>query len=156
MIAVWPDCHFYLCQMIKPVCVCVFTGGQTFDIMYKCELDVDDTQKGSMQVFYEGDDFLSLDLQSENWNTTNTKAESFLKVWDSAKMEAQSWQNYLSGKCIEWLKLYVHYRTDTMERKGKVCNLFLYNNCSCHTHTSFLWVLVFVSVITHIIVFEIL
>lgn len=135
------------------VCVCVFTGGQTLDIMYRCELDVDDTHRGSIRLRYEGDDFLSLDLHKINWTPANSKAEIFLKEWESAGDENKHWKNYLSNTCIEWLKQYVYCKTGSMERKGKVCDLCYYNNYT-HTHSS--CSCFYVSVITHIIVFDLL
>ncbi|KAI4873785.1 hypothetical protein NFI96_016573, partial [Prochilodus magdalenae] len=93
------------------------TGGvHTVQWMYGCELDDDGTKRGHMQFGYDGEDFLSLDLDTETWTAANPKA-----VITKHKWEGESWggqvKAYLENTCTEWLQKYVGYGRSTLERR---------------------------------------
>ncbi|KAI4887974.1 hypothetical protein NFI96_028697, partial [Prochilodus magdalenae] len=85
------------------------TGGvHTVQRMYGCELDDNGTRRGYMQYGYDGEDFLSLDLNRETWTAANAKAvitkRSLEKTHTARFLEA-----YLLKECIGWLQKYVEY-----------------------------------------------
>uniref|UniRef100_A0A4W4DVY8 Ig-like domain-containing protein n=1 Tax=Electrophorus electricus TaxID=8005 RepID=A0A4W4DVY8_ELEEL len=92
-------------------------GVHTVQLMYGCELDDDGTKRGSMQYSYDGEDFISLDLNTHTWTVANDKAKITKHMWDS-DVGYSVWQNnYLENTCIEWLQKYVAYGRDTLQRK---------------------------------------
>ncbi|KAI4894196.1 hypothetical protein NFI96_027670 [Prochilodus magdalenae] len=88
----------------------------TWQNMYGCELDDDGTRRGYMQYGYDGEDFVSLDLNTVTWTAANTKA-----VITKQKWEREAWgvrfKDYLENTCIDWIKKYVGYGRSTLERK---------------------------------------
>ncbi|KAI2644374.1 HLA class I histocompatibility antigen, A alpha chain [Labeo rohita] len=93
------------------------TGVHTFQLMYGCELDDDGTKRGYWQDGYDGEDFISLDKSTLTWTAANTQAMITKVKWDSTGVEANRAKAYLENECIEWLKKYVDYGKDTLERK---------------------------------------
>ena len=94
-------------------------GVHTVQRMYGCELDDDGNPRGYMLYGYDGEDFLSLDLNTETWTAANAKAvitkQSLEKTGTARYLKV-----YLLRECIRWLKKYVEYGRSTLERKGTV------------------------------------
>ncbi|KAI5086114.1 major histocompatibility complex class I UBA precursor, partial [Silurus meridionalis] len=76
---------------------------------YTCEISDDKTTRGSLQILYDGEDFIRLNLSSGTWTADNHQAEQFLEVWEHAERNAEYWTHYLKSGCIEWLKQYLTY-----------------------------------------------
>ncbi|KAI4872633.1 hypothetical protein NFI96_026016 [Prochilodus magdalenae] len=92
------------------------TGVHTAQVMYGCELDEDGTTRGYRQDGYDGEDFISLDLNTGTWTAANAKAVITKHKWEGLGKVARE-RNYLENICIEWLEKYVGYGRDTLERK---------------------------------------
>ncbi|KAI4903912.1 hypothetical protein NFI96_007864 [Prochilodus magdalenae] len=84
--------------------------------MYGCELDEDGTTRGYSQDGYDGEDFISLDLNTGTWTAANAKAVITKLKWEGLGKVARE-RNYLENICIEWLEKYVGYGRATLERK---------------------------------------
>ncbi|XP_062874417.1 uncharacterized protein LOC134335753 [Trichomycterus rosablanca] len=84
--------------------------------MYGCELDDDGTTRGYYQDGYDGEDFISLDLKTETWTPANPQAVITRHKWE-ATGEAKYQKHYLENICIDWLKKFVSYGRETLERK---------------------------------------
>ncbi|KAI4898239.1 hypothetical protein NFI96_029633 [Prochilodus magdalenae] len=94
------------------------TGVHTVQRMCGCELDDDGTKRGYVQDGYDGEDFISLDLDTETWTAANAKAVITKLKWDPDVANTNYWKNtYLLNVCIESIKKYVGYGRDTLERK---------------------------------------
>ncbi|XP_055750391.1 BOLA class I histocompatibility antigen, alpha chain BL3-7-like [Salvelinus fontinalis] len=93
------------------------TGVHVLQQMYGCELDDDGITRGYFQYGYDGADFLSLDKSSRTWTAANQKAVISKLKWDATGVDANIYKNYLENTCIEWIKTYVNYGKDTLERK---------------------------------------
>ncbi|XP_036418566.1 H-2 class I histocompatibility antigen, Q9 alpha chain-like [Colossoma macropomum] len=91
-------------------------GVHTVQWMYGCELHDDGTRRGYDQYSYDGEDFISLDLNTFTWTAANAKAVITKHKWDGEAWAAQV-KNYLENTCIEWIKKYVEYGRSTLERK---------------------------------------
>ncbi|XP_076854767.1 class I histocompatibility antigen, F10 alpha chain-like [Brachyhypopomus gauderio] len=91
-------------------------GVHTVQLMYGCELDDDGTKRGHMQYGYDGEDFISLDMNTHTWTAPNDKAVITKHKWDSSNWTDQSIA-YLENNCTEWLQTYVGYGRDTLERR---------------------------------------
>ncbi|KAK3539107.1 hypothetical protein QTP86_025047 [Hemibagrus guttatus] len=92
-------------------------GVHTLQRMYGCELHDDSTTRGYDQYGYDGEDFISLDLNTGTWTADNDKAVIFIKQWDPTGDEAQYWKDYLKNDCIEQLKKFVSYSRETLKKK---------------------------------------
>nr|AAQ18008.1 MHC class I antigen [Oncorhynchus mykiss] len=92
-------------------------GVHTVQLMYGCELGDDGITRGDFQYGYDGADFLSLDKSTLTWTAANQKAVITKLKWDATGADANFQKNYLENTCIEWLKKYVNYGKDTLERK---------------------------------------
>ncbi|XP_008401728.1 major histocompatibility complex class I-related gene protein-like [Poecilia reticulata] len=77
--------------------------------MYGCEWD-DETgkAKGYDQYGYDGEDFLTLNLETESWIASKQQAFITKTRWDD-KAQIAFYENYYTTACPEWLKKYVNY-----------------------------------------------
>nr|SSC14285.1 MHC Class 1 alpha antigen [Channa striata] len=85
--------------------------------MYGCEWD-DETDEvtGYRKDSYDGEDFISFDLETETWIAPKQQAVITKNKWDSNKAIAAQWKNYLTQICPEWLKKYVNYGSRSLLR----------------------------------------
>ncbi|KAG7235019.1 hypothetical protein INR49_003430, partial [Caranx melampygus] len=115
------------------------TGGvHVFQYMYGCEWD-DDTQEvtGSAQYGYDGEDFISLDLKTKTWIAPTPEALITKHKWDKDGPFTDSWKNYLTQTCFEWLKKYVNYGRSSLMRTVRPSEVSLLQKTpsspvSCH------------------------
>ncbi|KAI4902591.1 hypothetical protein NFI96_022743 [Prochilodus magdalenae] len=91
-------------------------GVHTLQRMYGCELDDDRTKRGYDQYGYDGEDFLSLDLNTGTWTAVNAKAVTIRQKWEETFTAAYA-KNYLESTCIDELNKYMEYGRSTLERK---------------------------------------
>ncbi|GAA6076094.1 H-2 class I histocompatibility antigen, Q9 alpha chain-like [Tachysurus ichikawai] len=85
--------------------------------MCGCELDDDGTVRGYEQFGYDGEDFISFDLKTVTWTAAKPQAVISKNKWDNDPGATMGEKNYLDSTCIEWLKKYVSYGKETLERK---------------------------------------
>ncbi|XP_047663621.1 class I histocompatibility antigen, F10 alpha chain-like isoform X1 [Tachysurus fulvidraco] len=93
-------------------------GVHTLQRMYGCELHDDGTVRGYEQLAYDGEDFISLDLEHVTWTAAKPQAlntKSKLNTAGAATFE----KLYLENICIDWLQKYVTYGRETLERKAR-------------------------------------
>ncbi|WP_188061827.1 hypothetical protein, partial [Enterobacter hormaechei] len=91
-------------------------GVHTWQNMYGCELNDDGTTQGFYQYAYDGEDFVSLDKNTLTWTAANPQAVITKHKWEATAFAATE-KVYLENTCVEWLKKYVAYGKDTLERK---------------------------------------
>ncbi|XP_060763921.1 class I histocompatibility antigen, Non-RT1.A alpha-1 chain-like [Neoarius graeffei] len=92
-------------------------GIHTLQRMYSCKLDGDGTTTGYDLYGYDGEDFMSLDLKTGTLTEANPQAGIFIKKWDPTDAKAKHCKSYLEDDCIYWLKKFVSYGRETLERK---------------------------------------
>ncbi|GAA6078263.1 BOLA class I histocompatibility antigen, alpha chain BL3-7-like isoform X2 [Tachysurus ichikawai] len=73
--------------------------------------------RGYNQLSYDGEDFLSLDLNTLTWTAAKPQAVITKNKWDNIPGNNNNWKNFLENECIEWLKMYISYGRETMESK---------------------------------------
>ncbi|XP_058231694.1 BOLA class I histocompatibility antigen, alpha chain BL3-6-like [Hemibagrus wyckioides] len=93
--------------------------------MFGCELHDDNTTRGYTQYGYDGEDFISLDLENLTYTAAKPQAVITKNMWDPVKQWTSYMKNYLENICIGWLKKYVSYGRETLERKGNNVLIFL-------------------------------
>ncbi|XP_060738550.1 H-2 class I histocompatibility antigen, Q9 alpha chain-like [Tachysurus vachellii] len=97
-------------------------GDHTLQWMLGCGLD-NGIVRGYSQYRYDGDDFISLDLNWNpefgrgTWTAANEKAEIFINKWDPKGDQARKWMDYLKYDCIDQLQKFVNHSRETLERK---------------------------------------
>ncbi|XP_076016032.1 major histocompatibility complex class I-related protein 1-like isoform X2 [Genypterus blacodes] len=93
------------------------TGGvHIFQWMFGCEWDDETGEvKGYDQFGYDGDDFISFDLQSLSWVAAKQQAFITKMKWEN-KAELAYRKNYLTQLCPDWLKKFVSYGQSTLKR----------------------------------------
>uniref|UniRef100_A0A8B9HC67 Ig-like domain-containing protein n=1 Tax=Astyanax mexicanus TaxID=7994 RepID=A0A8B9HC67_ASTMX len=109
-------------------------GVHTFQSVYGCEKDDDGTERGYKRNSFDGDDYISLDLNTETYNAV--VPEAVPNKWLERADTVRNQKAYLLNECIELLQKYVKYGRSTLERK--VCpkvSVFKKNSSSpvvCH------------------------
>ncbi|XP_076855044.1 BOLA class I histocompatibility antigen, alpha chain BL3-7-like isoform X2 [Brachyhypopomus gauderio] len=111
-------------------------GVHTWQVAYGCELDDDGNKTGYIRFGYDGEDFISLDMNTLTWTAADAKAVITKHKWEGTA-KAVEHKAYLENTCIEWLQKYVSYGRDTLERKvPPEVSLFQKDSSSpvvCHT-----------------------
>ncbi|XP_055368959.1 major histocompatibility complex class I-related gene protein-like [Betta splendens] len=84
-----------------------------------CEWD-DETEKvdGYKSYGYNGEDFITFDLQTETWIAANPHAEITKKEWDNNEVNNGFWKTFLTDVCPTWLKKYWKYASKALQRKA--------------------------------------
>lgn len=111
------------------MCVCAHPGFHTLQKMVGCELDEDGTTRGFNQYGFNGEHFVSLDLNTVSWTTDKPQSVITENKWDSTGHRANYCTNFLKHERIERLKTLVFHGKEILERQGKVGDLYT------HTHT---------------------
>ena len=90
--------------------------------MYGCEWDdeTDKFVKGYYQIGYDGEDFISLDLQTETWIASTYQAVRTKQKWEHDKALMAQKKNYLNQICPDWLKKYMNYGRRSLMRTGRI------------------------------------
>ncbi|XP_043995148.1 H-2 class I histocompatibility antigen, Q9 alpha chain-like [Gambusia affinis] len=97
------------------------TGGvHIYQQMYGCEWD-DETQQlnGYDQFGYDGEDFIALDLKTQEWIAPKPQAVSTIQKWDHNRDAVQYEKNYLTQICVDWLKKYVNYGRNSLMKTDR-------------------------------------
>ncbi|KAF4074701.1 hypothetical protein AMELA_G00242450 [Ameiurus melas] len=92
-------------------------GVHIAQFMFGCELDDDGTTRGYSYYGYDGEDFFSLDQKTVSWTAAKPEALITERKWESTGREAKYCRDFLKHECIEWLKKFVSYGKETLERK---------------------------------------
>ncbi|XP_024153136.1 major histocompatibility complex class I-related gene protein [Oryzias melastigma] len=92
--------------------------------------------EGFLRYGYDGEDFISLDLQSITWITPKTQAAEIKKLWDAEKARLVHMKNYYVSKCPKSLQEYLHYRMSFLQRTERTSVSLLQKTpsspVSCH------------------------
>ncbi|KAK3538434.1 hypothetical protein QTP86_002334, partial [Hemibagrus guttatus] len=88
-------------------------GVHNLQRMYGCELYNNSIIRGSDQFGYDGEDFITLDLNTGTWTADTPQAEIVIKEWESTGYEAKDQKSFLENDCIDWIKKYVSHDPPT-------------------------------------------
>ncbi|KAF7234596.1 Major histocompatibility complex class I-related gene protein [Varanus komodoensis] len=61
-------------------------------------------------------DFLSLDKETLRWTAADATAQLTKRKWEKNPAIAQGFKAYLEDTCIEWLRRYLEYGKETLQR----------------------------------------
>ncbi|KAK6470021.1 BOLA class I histocompatibility antigen [Huso huso] len=89
-------------------------GVHTFQRVAGCELDDDGTSRIFYRDAYDGEEFLSLDLERETWIATMQQAVFFKQILQASKAYIL---NSYKEECVYWLKKYLEKGRNTLKRR---------------------------------------
>lgn len=102
--------------------------------MYGCQWDDDSgATSGFQQYGYDGEDFVSFDLNNMRFIATVSQGLITKHNWDNNRGLLETSKQYFNQICIDWLKKYVQYGRSTLERKG----IAAHNIGNCFTEGGF-------------------
>ncbi|KAL8213629.1 UNVERIFIED_CONTAM: hypothetical protein K2H54_067541 [Gekko kuhli] len=85
--------------------------------MYGCEVGPDGRLSGAnMQKAYDGEDFLALDRETLTWTAHVPQALETKRRWEGKVHNAPFYKSYLEETCVEWLRRYLGYGSETLLR----------------------------------------
>lgn len=87
--------------------------------MYGCDLLEDGSIRGFDQHGYDGRDFIALDKDTLTYTAADAGAQITKRKWEQEGTVAEQTKFYLENTCIEWLRKYVSYGKDMLERRGE-------------------------------------
>ncbi|KAM8884834.1 major histocompatibility complex class I-related gene protein-like [Synchiropus picturatus] len=94
------------------------TGGHVSQKQYGCEWNDETGElKGYERYGYDGEDFITFDLQNMTWIPGQEQALVTKEKWDTNTYQNTKKKNYLSQVCPQWLKRYLDYGKSSLLRK---------------------------------------
>ena len=107
---------------------------------YGCEWDDEsDITSGYEEYSYDGEDFISLDLNNMRWVAVKPQAVLTRNKWDTYESSYSSRTQYFTQDCPDWLKKYVQYGNSYLRRKGTAAHTTLITAEALLQRAAFLW-----------------
>nr|APP17994.1 MHC class I antigen [Anas platyrhynchos] len=94
-------------------------GSHTTHVMYGCDILEDGSIRGFEQHGYDGKDFLTFDKDTLTYTAADAGAQITKRKWEQEGTVAERMKYYLENTCIEWLRKYVSYGKDVLERRER-------------------------------------
>nr|XP_038043787.1 class I histocompatibility antigen, F10 alpha chain isoform X7 [Anas platyrhynchos] len=94
-------------------------GSHTLQRMYGCDLLEDGSIRGFHQIGYEGNDFLAFDKDTLTYTAADAAALITKRKWEQEGTDAERNKYYLENTCIEWLRKYMSFGKDVLERRER-------------------------------------
>nr|APP17996.1 MHC class I antigen [Anas platyrhynchos] len=94
-------------------------GSHTLQHMFGCDLLEDRSISGFFQYGYEGREFIALDKDTWTFTAADAAAQITKRKWEEDGTVAERRKYYLENTCIEWLRKYVRYGKDVLERRER-------------------------------------
>ncbi|XP_034150580.1 BOLA class I histocompatibility antigen, alpha chain BL3-7-like [Esox lucius] len=93
------------------------TGVHTLQLMGGCVWD-DETgvTEEYMQLGFDGEDFISFDLEKLTWIPSKPQAVFIKNLLDNNKADNKYWKHYLTQECIDSLKNFLDYGKSSLMR----------------------------------------
>ncbi|XP_032061061.1 class I histocompatibility antigen, F10 alpha chain-like isoform X9 [Aythya fuligula] len=95
------------------------SGSHTVQHMFGCDLLEDGSIRGFDQYGYEGRDFIALDKDALTFTAADAAALITKRKWEQEGTVAEQMKYYLENTCIEWLRKYMSYGKDVLERRER-------------------------------------
>ncbi|XP_068929503.1 BOLA class I histocompatibility antigen, alpha chain BL3-7-like [Petaurus breviceps papuanus] len=92
-------------------------GVHTYQRLVGCEMFSNGTfRRGFEQFAYDGQDYISLDLETLSWTAAVQSALNSKHKWEAEQGIAERQKVYLNTKCIWWLQKYLEYGKEMLLR----------------------------------------
>ncbi|KAM5295327.1 LOW QUALITY PROTEIN: major histocompatibility complex class I-related gene protein [Glossophaga mutica] len=89
------------------------SGFQTYQRMIGCESG---STMGFLQYAKDGQDFIIFSKDMLSWTAVDDVAAITKRVWEANQHESQYQKNWLEEECIAWLKRFLEYEKDALQR----------------------------------------
>lgn len=97
-----------------------YAGMHSTQRMFGCEIREDGHTHSFWQFGFDGQDHLSLDLETLNWVSAKPAAMRTKSWWETERCYAEYDKAYLEGLCLVSLRRYLELGGQSLTRKGKV------------------------------------
>ncbi|KAM6100775.1 LOW QUALITY PROTEIN: class I histocompatibility antigen, F10 alpha chain-like [Pterocles gutturalis] len=91
-------------------------GAHTWQRMYGCDILEDGSTRGYWQDA-DGRDFMAFDMDTMTFTAADAAAQITKRKWEADGTVAEQEKHYVETTCFEWLRKYVSYGQDVLERK---------------------------------------
>ncbi|XP_066108649.1 patr class I histocompatibility antigen, A-2 alpha chain-like [Saccopteryx bilineata] len=92
------------------------SGSHTLQSKLGCEMDPDGRfLRGYRQDAYDGTDYIALNEDLRSWTAADAAAQITRRELEKDDIVQQQ-RNYLKGRCVEWLRLYLDKGKETLQR----------------------------------------
>lgn len=96
------------------------TGMHSTQRAFGCEIQEDGHTSSFWQFGFDGQDHLSLDLETLRWVSAKPVAVQTKRWWETERCYAEYDKAYLEGLCLTSLRRYLELGGQSLTRKGKV------------------------------------
>ncbi|XP_026095625.1 H-2 class I histocompatibility antigen, Q10 alpha chain-like [Carassius auratus] len=72
--------------------------------------------KGSSEYAYDGEDFMSFDVEASQWVTSVDAALPTKRKWDNVPILNQYTKGYLEKECVDWLNKFRDYEDEELKK----------------------------------------
>lgn len=96
------------------------TGTHSTQRTFGCEIREDGCTSSFWQFGFDGQDHLSLDLETLSWVSAKPVAVQTKRWWETERCYAEYDKAYLEGLCLTSLHRYLELGSQSLTRKGKV------------------------------------
>ncbi|XP_066128493.1 patr class I histocompatibility antigen, A-2 alpha chain-like [Saccopteryx bilineata] len=118
-------------------------GSHTLQGMHGCEMDSEGRfLRGYSQFAYDGTDYLALNEDLRSWTAADEAAQITRRKWEEIG-GAEHDKNYLEGRCMEWLRIYLERGKETLQRADPPKTYLTHHPISDHEVTLRCWALGF-------------
>ena len=112
--------HLYIPMSTPPFLPFMYLPGvHTYQRMMGCELLEDGSTTGFLQYAYDGQDFIIFNKDTLSWIAMDNVGDIIRRAWEANRHELQYQKNWLEEECIAWLKRFLEYGKDLLQRTGK-------------------------------------
>ncbi|XP_001515425.4 class I histocompatibility antigen, Non-RT1.A alpha-1 chain-like [Ornithorhynchus anatinus] len=95
-------------------------GSHTFQNVIGCEIQKDNSSKGIFFFGYDGEDYISYDLDKETWTTKDSVAKITEQKWNATEAHRKS---ELLDKCVQTFQDLVKYKKYILDLKERPSGL---------------------------------
>ncbi|XP_066473336.1 major histocompatibility complex class I-related gene protein-like [Tiliqua scincoides] len=92
-------------------------GLHTWQLTCGCELIEGAPRGGRVRYAYDGRDFIALDPKTLTWKAAVVPAQLTKAKWEADPVNLQYWKAYLEEECPEWLRKFLPYGAEALQRK---------------------------------------
>ncbi|XP_054557129.1 class I histocompatibility antigen, Gogo-OKO alpha chain-like [Talpa occidentalis] len=119
------------------------TCSHTLQGMFGCEVGPDWRRlRGYLQFSYDGADYLALNLDLRSWTAVDMAAQITRLKWEE-EGRAERFRNYVEDKCLKWLRTFLEYGKETLQRTDPPKTSVTHHPTSEHQVTLRCWALGF-------------
>ncbi|XP_077013285.1 major histocompatibility complex class I-related protein 1 isoform X2 [Tamandua tetradactyla] len=92
------------------------SGFHTYQRMIGCELQENNSTTGFLLYAYDGQDFIIFNKDTLSWTAVDHVAYTTKRAWEANLNELQYQKNWLETECVAWLKRFLEYGKDILQR----------------------------------------